>query len=82
MRVSSPRSAPKPEPGVTLSPLPMAASSMMPGRLYIWHIESGDRHRVVRLHGDFGVKSLYDGDTWLFEHNLVGKLYGPITLLP
>ncbi len=66
---------------MTLTPLPVARSSMEPGQLYIWHIE-GNRYAVVTLAPtEDAVVALHRrDDEWFFRDNLVGHLYGPIAL--
>lgn len=65
--------------------LPMRCESMQPDKLYVWNVD-GCRYEVVKLHqrqdgsSYNGIVTLHDNQVWLFKHNLVGSVHGPIEL--
>lgn len=63
-----------------LEQVPM--SEMEQGKMYLWAIEpEKDRFTLVRLdEEDDGLLQIDNEDFWGFEHDLIGKIYGPIEL--
>lgn len=67
---------------IQLTPKRVAPESMEPGKLYLWSRRELDAILVMLNPDRDGFVDLCEEDDWYFDDGLVGKLYGPIELMP
>lgn len=70
------------ETAIQLTPKHVAPESMEPGKIYIWSTREKDGVLVMLNPDRDGFVELHEEDDWYFDDGLIGKLYGPIELMP